>query len=111
MIRDVATHAMNKGQFLGVALTGLVALVIWRAPPEFSGQVLDRILRNLTSMRGIAYVLVGALALGWALHLRFVIRSTADEIDRIGREKTKLQEQLTHLTLSNPHQGGPHHDT
>lgn len=111
MIRDVAIHAMNKGQFLAVAFTGLVAFVIWRAPEEFAGHVVSAIFRNLTTLKGVSYSLNFILAVGWVVHLRWVIRSTSEEIDRIGREKTKLQEQLVQRNLSNPNQNGPRYES
>lgn len=99
MIQNVLTHAMNKGQLMGVAIAGLLALLIYKTPPELSGLLLHRILDNLTSAKGVSYSLNIALVLGWAFHARWQRRQLADEMDRIGTEKTQLQEKLTEHKL------------
>ena len=81
-------------------VSGIICLIIWRMPPEYSAKLLDRILFNLTTWKGASYILNFTISAGWAYHSRWQRRSIASEIDRIGREKTQLQEQITGLRLS-----------
>jgi hypothetical protein len=99
-LQNVLIHSINKGQFPLACVSGIIALIIWRMPPEFSAKLLDRILFNLTTWKGASYILNFTIPTAWAYHARWQRRSISSEIDRIGREKTQLQEQITGLKLS-----------
>lgn len=105
MVRDVLTHAMNKGQLLGLSFFAVIVILILRMPPEAAADILTRVLRKLEQGQGISYGLNVILLILWAFHSAHQRRSIAAEMDRIGREKTSLQEQLTNRRLANPLKG------
>jgi hypothetical protein len=110
MVQNVATHAMNKGQFLAAAAAAIILTLIWKIPEAVAGDILKSVLRNLGRMKGLSYLMNVVFLLGWAAHMRWVTRSNSRELDRIGREKTQLQEQVTNLKLANPVQKGPRNE-
>lgn len=98
--RDVLIHSLNKGQFPFACLAALLALTIFKMPAQDVSTFADRILRAMTTMKGASYTLNGLLAWGWFFHARWQRKSIAEEMERIGREKTELQEQKLGVNLS-----------
>jgi hypothetical protein len=99
-IQNVLIHSINKGQFPLACVAGLLALLIHRMPSEDVGLLADRLSTNLGKLTGLSYTANALLAVGWAVHSRWQRRSIAREMDRIGREKTTLQEKNTGLKLA-----------
>jgi hypothetical protein len=99
-LQNVAIHSMNKGQFPLACVAAIILLLIYKLPPQDAARLVDRILNNLTSAKGFAYVLCTFLAGGWAFHARWQRRTISAEMDRIGREKSQLQEQTIGDKLS-----------
>ena len=103
-LRDVVTHAMDKGQLPLTVVGILVAILILKMPAADTTALVNRILDNLTTLKGVSYSLNIVFPAGWYLHARWQRRSINVEMDRIGREKTRLQEKQTgrKLTSDNP---------
>ena len=105
-LRDVTMHAITKGQFPAVAMTGLLAVIIVKLPANHVALLVDRILANLTTLKGLSLIMNIVFPILWAVHTRWQRGSIAAEMDRIGREKTALQEELTGLRSSSPKKKG-----
>lgn len=103
-LRDVMTHAMDKGQFPLAVVGALLALAIIKMPPEHSTTLLHRILDGLKTIHGASYALNAVLLAGWYFHAKWQRGSISIEMNRIGREKTQLQEKQTgrKLVSDNP---------
>jgi hypothetical protein len=93
--RDIFTHSMNKGQFPLACFAALVAILVVKVSPEYAERLLDRILSSLTTLKGFSYVANVLLILGWAVYAKWQRSLAHNEMDRIGREKTRLQEERT----------------
>jgi hypothetical protein len=117
MLRDVLIAAMNKAQLPALSIAALVGIMLWRMPPADIAKLLLEIKMDLVHGWLLGYGLAGFFALGWFLHARAQRRAIHLEMDRIGKERTKLQEQLLGRELEsskqqpqekeNPH-GPPH---
>lgn len=97
--RDVFIASLNRGQF-PVAIAGaIVALMIFRMPKDDVSKLAFQILNDLKSGWLGGYLLSVILAIGWLKHSRWQRREIALEMDRIGRQKTLLQEKLLQKKL------------
>jgi hypothetical protein len=96
-VRDTAIHSMNKGQLPVLGLIALLLLALWKYPPDRLATIAEStLLRALIA--SLAFNI--ALIIAWFLHSRSIRRSQAKELDRIGQEKSSLQEQVTNRKLS-----------
>jgi hypothetical protein len=106
-VRDVLIHSMNKGQLPALGLGVAVLLIAWRLPPEHLGKIVEGLFPKLFIASATLNTL---LALGWVVHARRMRKQMASELDRMGQEKTRLQEQLASrkLSTSSKKSGSPH---
>lgn len=90
--RDILIASMNKGQLPLLAFAGVIALMIWRMPEADITSLVDRMLTRLESGELLGWLFALLLVIGWYTHARWLRKEYADEFDRIGREKSRLQE-------------------
>jgi hypothetical protein len=93
MARDVLVVSMDRGQLPVLGAFAVVFVTIWRMPPDeltkFSNAVLDRF--NSGALVGwIGFVLT---AFGWWWHVRKLLTMHANEVRRIGNEKSAAQDR------------------
>jgi hypothetical protein len=97
--RDIFIAAMNKGQLIPTVL-GLAFLIwVWRIDPKELGDLGTRFLTLVESHQVVGYMLWIVTTIGWVIHARIVKGTTDAESGRIGKEKTRLQEQLASRTF------------
>jgi hypothetical protein len=89
--RDIVIASMNKGQLPLLAIAGVAALIIWRMPPADVSLLANEILSRLDRGDLTGWVLSGLLAGAWHFHARMMRKAFHREADRIGKEKSKLQ--------------------
>jgi hypothetical protein len=99
-LQNVFTASMNKGQFPLACFTFIIALLIYRLPSEDVSRLVNRIISDAGDLREESIALNVLLALSWAIHAKWQRRSISEEMDRIGKEKSSLQEQNAGRTLS-----------
>ena len=92
MIADIAVAAINRGQFLPLCLFALVAFIVWKMPSEDVSKLVFRIF-DVVDSTILGYFLFGLACLGWICHARWQRRIFESDIDRIGREKSLLQQE------------------
>ena len=97
--RDIVIAAMDKGQLPFLALGAIVFLLIIRLPSNHLVIFLRTLGERLQEGEYISYPLLIGCILGWFLHVRHMKRKFTREYERIGKEKTYLQKQLTGLDL------------
>jgi hypothetical protein len=90
--RDIIITSMNKGQLPLLAFAGVIAVLVWRMPAADIPALIDRILTRLESGELLGWLLTLLLVIGWYTHARWLRREYAEEFERIGREKSRLQE-------------------
>lgn len=97
--RDIIIAALNKGQLIPTVL-GLGFLIwVWRVDPNELGVLGSQFLTLIKSHQVVGYVLWVITTIGWVIHARVVKGTTDAESGRIGKEKTRLQEQLAGRTF------------
>ncbi len=94
MLRDVLIASMAKGQ-LPLAIFGLVCVIIVLRMPSadvsrLAFNVLDKLEARYYLGYGLWLLTIGA----WFYHTRWQRKTITGEVNRIGEEKTKLQEKL-----------------
>jgi 4-amino-4-deoxy-L-arabinose transferase-like glycosyltransferase len=94
-------HSINKGQFPGACVAGLLALIILKMPQDEVAILAKTLVAGLKSAVGVSYAFNVILLVGWAIHARWQRSSISGEMDRIGREKSRLQEDSTGRKLTN----------
>lgn len=102
MVRDVLVASLNRGQFPVALVAGLFAMMLYKMPGQDVTSLLFRVTDDLKSGYLGGYVMSVFLAGGWFLHVKWQRREITQEMERIGREKTILQEKLVgkHLPSS-----------
>lgn len=100
-LQTVLTHSMNKGQFPGACVAGLLALLTLKLSAEQADVILHRLLEMIKSGTGISYSLNVVLLGAWAYHAKRQRTAIAEEMERMGREKSRLQEEMTGRKLTN----------
>lgn len=94
MIRDVLVASINKGQFL-IALTGLIILVfIVRLPPAALQALAQSVVEKLDQGDLVGWLLFVFVSIAWAIISRRSRATSRNEISRIGKEKSILQQKL-----------------
>jgi hypothetical protein len=92
--RDIVIAAMNKGQmpFIAIWLT-----VLWVIPWMDSKDIFNLLVQVLDALEGGRLwgwlLFVGALAC-WYYHAKWLRRISANETERIGKEKSVLQNKV-----------------
>jgi hypothetical protein len=99
MIRDVLIASLNRGQFPFAAVCGIFVVMLVKMPSEDVSKLVFGLFDDLKRGWYIGYVLSAGLAIGWLKHSRWQRRIINDEMQRIGQEKTVLQEKLVGKTL------------
>lgn len=99
-IRDVLNHSITKGQFPLACVAGIVVLCVWRMPAADVTALVNRILSVLDRFAFFSYLGNVILVAGWAMHARHQRKLFTGELNRVGQEKSDLQEQLLSRKLS-----------
>lgn len=90
-LENVALRALSKGNvpFSTLCVTFLIAIILFRTPPENIGHLIEVIL-NAPSVLYTGYILLVLVSLVW-----YVDRNSLQkEIDRISKERNDLQIKL-----------------
>jgi|HubBroStandDraft_1064217.scaffolds.fasta_scaffold569872_1 hypothetical protein len=93
MVRDVSLAAISKGQ-LPVLIAGIIFIIMaLRMPPDDISKLAFQMLSDLRGGYLVGYLLSCVFLISWYVHARSQRRTIADEVDRIGKEKSKLQSE------------------
>jgi hypothetical protein len=91
MVRDVLIAAIGKGQ-LPVAIAGTVFIImVLRMPPEDISKLAFQMLSDLREGYLVGDLLSVIFLISWYIHAKSQRRTITDEVDRMGKEKSKLQ--------------------
>ncbi len=93
-VRDVLIASMRYAQFPFAMLGLLAGIIIWRMPPDDLSKLLFRLIEDFENGSLLGYALFGLAIIGWFYTVRRQRKLIASEMDRIGEQKSKLQEQL-----------------
>lgn len=97
--RDIIIRAMDRGQLLPVLLFLVVLALIWKMPEskvyDFGVVVID----GFKDLSLVGWGLVAIVCILWAGHARTMRRNHSTESQRIGGEKSRLQQEQIDTTL------------
>jgi hypothetical protein len=97
--RDVVISAMDKGQLIPVGLFVFVLLMIFKMNAVDDAALANRLLDLIKNHSMVGYI-CWILTLGlWYVHARYMRMEHNEESGRIGREKSRLQEQVSGRSL------------
>lgn len=105
MINSVLIHSMNKGQLPAAAIAIILIVLALRCPADQIPIILQHIWGALKSAAGVSYTINVVVIIGAAVGFKSMRKRVSDELDRIGQEKTNLQEQLAGRRLSSSNKG------
>jgi hypothetical protein len=100
MTSKVLIHAIDKGQLPGACLALVLVVLSARCPADQIPVLYHCVAHSLKSYAGVSYMLNVALLAGSAYGFRRLRVQMSSELDRVGREKTSLQEALAARKLS-----------
>lgn len=89
--RDVTIASMNRGQLPVLALIAFVMLMVVRMPSEDVSKLVFSVMEKLANGEMVAYVLLVVVTGAWFFHARKMRQAFTAEMERAGREKSRLQ--------------------
>ena len=93
VLRDVLLACTNKGQLPLIMGGVLLAIPLLRMPAQDASRFMFEFLSDIREARIVGYVLFVLTLVGWYLHARLQRRTIHDEIQRISRERSRLQQR------------------
>ncbi|WP_337264355.1 MULTISPECIES: hypothetical protein [unclassified Serratia (in: enterobacteria)] len=97
--RDVLNRSMSTGQLLPICIFILLVIAFCRLPESELASILHDIIDGVKDGSlwgwGFSITVVGA----WSYHAKVMRREFSLEADRIGMEKTRLQQEKTQHSL------------
>ena len=98
--RDIIISSMERGQMPILLAFGAFFLLIWKLESADSLTLINLILDKLSDWYMYGYVLFILSIIGWYGTSRSLHKMHFEECDRVGREKTELQEKLLSVASS-----------
>ncbi|OCH57562.1 hypothetical protein A6D98_19370 [Aliivibrio fischeri] len=97
--RDIIIRAMDRGQLLPVLAFLLFLAFIWKMPEEKVYDFGVLILDGFKTLSLVGWGLSGVVCILWAGHARIMRRKHSSEYLRIGREKSRLQQEQVNAQI------------
>jgi len=104
MITEVLIASMNRGQFPIACLTLFGMFMIYRMSAADVSRLVFQVEEHLASAAFAGYLLSFFLGGGWFFHARWQRRIISAEMERIGNEKTMLQEKALSIKTESSQQ-------
>lgn len=93
-VRDIFVTSINRGQLPVLGLIVVTLLMIWKMPGDAVSALAEEVLHSLQNGDLWGYVLFVLTLGGWYSHAKRMRKMFSNEAERIGTEKSRLQEQL-----------------
>lgn len=97
--RDIVNRAMSTGQMLPLCVFVVLVILLARVPNEKIPDVIHDILVSLLNWNMLGWIFFVLALVAWAGHARIMRKDFSSEAERIGKEKTTLQQQKTSQPL------------
>lgn len=102
MIRDLAQYAVEKSVIVPFFTMTIIIIMVWPLTPEARERVIFGFLEFLKHSWTIGYFLFVLALAAWYYHSRYMRKQYQKELERIGKEKTELQNMLRQFESSEP---------
>ena len=99
-VRDIVIAAINQGQLPVLGILGILILVIWRMPENDVSQLMFQVVEHMSNGTLIGYILSVIFAFGWYFNSKKMRAEFTEESQRIGKEKSNLQNSLTDVPFN-----------
>lgn len=93
-VRDIFVTSINRGQLPVLGMIAVTLLMIWKMPEDAVSALAEEVLHSLQNGDLWGYVLFVLTLGGWYSHAKRMRKMFSNEAERIGTEKSRLQEQL-----------------
>jgi p-aminobenzoyl-glutamate transporter AbgT len=92
--RDIIVASMDKGQLPILFLFGTVFALIWKLDGKDSLSLLSSVGNQLINWYIYGYILFFLSLVSWYITAKMLRKMHFEECDRVGKEKSDLQEKL-----------------
>lgn len=103
-LTSVFVTSMNKGQFPAAIIGLILVIVVSRLPPEDLSALAFAVKNDLVSGALLGYVVALLTTTGWFFHARWQRKTIYLEMQRIGKEKSKIQTETFELGVKSSEQ-------
>jgi len=93
--RDIVVTAMNRGQLPVLGVMSIFMLILSRIPVQDLSTILKMIVLHLVNGELIAYIFLFIVCLAWFIQSKVARRNHSEEMNRVTKEKSQLQNMLT----------------
>jgi len=94
-VRDIVVAAIDRGQ-LPVLFFGVVLMIIaWKLPENEAAQLLHEFISGLSNHSLIGWGFSAVCITSWRIHTKILRKEFGSECQRIGREKSLLQNKMS----------------
>lgn len=97
--RDVIIQGMSKGQLLPLGILLVTLITVIRMPNDELSIVIQQIVSGLKDWSLFGWGLVIVVLVLWSAHARHMRKMSSAEVQRVGKEKTEIQQQNTQVPL------------
>ncbi|MCY4524945.1 MAG: hypothetical protein OXB84_09405 [Halobacteriovoraceae bacterium] len=98
-VRDVVIKAIETGQLPALLISVIVILIIWKIPEDQLLLLLQGIIKRFQVGEMISYPILLLCILGWFFHVKILKNNFTREYERIGKEKSYLQNKISRVDL------------
>lgn len=93
-VRDIFVTSINRGQLPVLGMIAVALLMLWKMPADDVSSLASEILHSLQNGELWGYLLFVLTLIGWYSHAKRMRKMFSAEAERIGTEKSRLQEKL-----------------
>ena len=104
MLTSVFVVSMSKGQFPAAIIGLVVVIAVSRLPPEDLSRLAFSVKNDLVSGALVGYIAAFLTTTGWFFHARWQRKIISVEMQRIGKEKSKIQTETFELGVKSSEQ-------
>lgn len=98
-LRDVMIKAIDKGIWLPFFVCLIFGYLIYRLPDNRVGEIVEKIVDGFASGALLGWLLLIVAIILWSQHVKLIRRLYSKDMERVGKEKTELQQEIFGQTL------------
>ena len=98
--RDIVIAAINRGQLLLLGVLAIFMLLVFKMPDNKAYELARAIFNDLKNFSLLGYILFLVMVIFCYSHSKKLRKNHSLEFERIGREKSRLQDKLAGEKLS-----------
>lgn len=103
--RDITIKAMDRGQLLPLLFFIVIVIFAWKMPNDKVYEIFIMLFEGFKDLSLVGWLGMILIAILWASHSRAMRRNYSVEYQRIGAEKSMMQQQLTKVPLGSSDNG------